>query len=444
MWDVITHGQIQITDSSQYESYPAWSPDGQNIVFARTEDDWTTSLRMTPVLAPGEDRLLQEDLYDVNYLFWAASGGIACIDENTLYMFSIEGYFSFQGIELAAGENLFHVIGTDASGNVSPPSEAFCIIYDTSLLPDPAVTSDDIFIYPPTPLDVDEVNITTVIRNQGQVEVKDVAVDMYLRDATGDIELLKSDTITHMAPDSEEVLPLSWDTSGKAGTNTVIVVVDPENQINEASETNNVASRAFFVATETGISMTTTLDADQYSSGQDVNVNITFRNSGTEKDVVVEVWIEDDNGYAVTLLETIRTHIPYASDKNYGLVWNTATTYAGSYRVHTLLKDGSDIITEHLVPFILLPDIDVTSTLVTDRPAYRLAQNVIASCKIKNSGGNYMIPALDVNITIMDKQDNALWSEQTKLHNLLPGVTATLSAIWNTGLHSPGDLSGDG
>ena len=215
----------------------------------------------------------------------------------------------------------------------------------------------------------------------------------------------------------------------------LLSVIDPEDRIHELIETNNSATREFFVIKEEGIFMTTTLDSSQYHRGQDVNININLRNSSFERDVAVEVWIEDQNGYGVTSLDPINTNLPYASQRNYSLLWNTGLTYAGSYRVHTILKNGPSVVSENTVPFTILPEIDIVSTVVTDKTNYDPNENVMVSLNVKNQGQNYLIPQMNVKVRIVDSGNRDLFNEDKEIRNLLPGVTTALSSTWNTGLH---------
>ncbi|MEW6214430.1 MAG: PKD domain-containing protein, partial [Nitrospirota bacterium] len=438
--DINTQNQIQITDSPRDEFNPMWSPDGLTIAFAKRESEWSNSIWVTSS-EQNQERLIQQGLHNLNYLSWARSGGITFIDQNILNIVYLKGHFCFKDVELNSGENIFHTTAIDSSGNLSLPSEEISVVFDTSLMPDMETTMDDILIYPPYPMAGEELAINVVVWNKGQVEVRDVDVDIYLWDSSGNLELLKSEKIPYIAADSGEVMPISWDSTGKAGTNTVIVVIDPEDKVSEVFETNNYAEKEFYVADTEGIAMDTILNSNEYKGNQDVNININLRNSGPERDVVMEVWIEDGNGYVVTLLNTIRTHLSYASEQNYSLLWNTGSTYAGSYRVHTLLKNPPDILTENITPFTILPDIDIESTLVIDKTNYGSNEDMFVNFNVRNNGRNYVIPELNLKVRIVDGVDKGLFIEDRNITNLLPGVTTALSSIWNTGLNLSGDYS---
>jgi Tol biopolymer transport system component/fibronectin type 3 domain-containing protein len=253
VWEVTTQQQMQITDSPQDEFDPQFSPDGQALMVALgEEDDESTSVMIVALQAGAVAQPLNEGLEQLNAVFWVASGRIAFIDQQTLYTIDGVGQFAFAAVVLEPGENRFHVVSIDASGNVSLSSEARCFLYDTSLLPDLEVTADDIFVYPSSPLEGDEVAIIVVVRNRGAVTAKEAEVDIYLFDATGVLEQVASDTLPSLSPQSEAVLAVDWDSTGKRGTNSVIVIADAKDTFTEITESNNVATRDILVVTQAG------------------------------------------------------------------------------------------------------------------------------------------------------------------------------------------------
>ena len=291
--DVITKNQIQITNSVTEEFNPVWSPDNRSIVFERWEGS-RGSIWLAPSNAQRQEQIIKQNLYSLNYLSWAKAGGIVYIDQNRLNIVYLKGYFNIKDIQLTAGENIFYAIASDSSGNASEPSERVNVIFDTNLMPDLEITSGDIFIYPPYPVAGKDVAIYVAGWNRGKAEVKDVKVDIYLLDSSGNLDLLKSENIPYIAPESPGLIELNWNSSDKLGRNSVIAFIDPDDRIYELRETNNLAEKEIFVMGSEGILMETRLNSDRYQSNQDVNINVGLKNSGIGKDVTLAVMIEDE------------------------------------------------------------------------------------------------------------------------------------------------------
>ena len=437
--DVHSGVQRQITDSGGDEFYSAWSPDGTSMVYIKAENDGSQALWLASTQAQGQKRVIQQNLQYPRFLSWAKSGEIAFDDRSGWHLLYLQGYFNFPDMAINSGENIFQARAMDAAGNVSPFSEEISVGFDSTVVPDLEITAEDLFIYPATPIAGEEVKITAIVKNKGPMEMADVKVDIYLWDYSGNLQLLKEANIPHMDPQAEEPIGLSFDTQGKKGTHRILVTVDPQNKIRELSKANNLAERELFIAEKEGIFMDTSLDSNQYHNDQDVNIQINLRNSGGEKDVVMEVWVEDSDGAAVTLVETVRTHLPYASQQNYALVWNTGSTYAGAYRVHPVLKGGNEVQAENVVPFTLLPDIHIVASVVTDKTKYQANENVVVNLAVKNAGQNYIVPEMKARVRIVDAADQDLLDEEKEVRNLLIGGTTRFRSTWNTGRHLPGD-----
>lgn len=439
VYDILTGVVTQLTDTTDYEVWPVWSPEADHIVYAvngTTNDEvWVTALNEAD-----ETRLLYKvDRYSLDYLTWAAAGDIYSAAEGTLYTSSVKGLFSFADVRLDPGENLFHATATDAAGNVSPQSDAITLIIDPDIVPDPATSEHDIFIYPPAPLVGEETILSVVVWNYGAVAAENVDVDVYVYDATGYMERVISETIPYMGPGSGDVVTVVWDTIGKTGANTVMAFVDYNNTIHEASEENNSAVKDFFVAGEEGITMTTALDAGEYNSNDNVNITVDLHNSGREKDVELEVRIEDEGGVLVAVVDTITTSLAYAGDETVRRVWNTGVTYAGSYAVHSILKDTTGVIEENTVLFTILPDFSIDASVITDKTHYGPDEDVLINAEVANNASNSYIAALDVRLKVTQNSVDDLFIEDTGIVNLFNGTPATVNSHWNTGLTPSGE-----
>ncbi len=430
--------QTQIAGSVDDELLPGWSPDGSAMVFVRPSGE-SGSLSLWRVEIPGQEELIQEGINSTGYISWVASGAIGYADKDALYILYPEGYFRFHDTELEPGENIFYAIASDPSGNTGPPSGGISVVFDTARLPDLEVKEDDIYIYPPYPIAGDRTVINVVVWNRGGVDASNVDVDLYMQDALGGLELIKTETIPDIPAGSAGLVMAEWDSTDKEGDNRVIVVLDPEDRTREARETNNYTIKEFHVASQEGLSLKTTIDSTEYRSMQEMRIDLLARNSGPEIEGTIKVWIEDEDGYQVALIREAALNLPYGYEEKDALLWNTGPTYAGQYRVHTIVLKGEDIIAEDVVPFTIVPDIRMDTLLTTDRVSYGPGEDVSVVVGLRNTGRNYIIPEATLRIKILDLNNNELFAEEHNITGLLPGTGTDINSVWNTGLSNPGD-----
>lgn len=417
-----------------------WTPDGKDIVYSRSNDVsgyydlWQASLQ-------GDERLVQDNLPAVTNLERLKSGTIVYAGLDVVRKTTLQGGFEFADVGLDPGENRFNAVATDDAGNASLSSEDVTVVYDTSMLPDVAVSAEDAFVYPATPKPGEDVVISAVVRNSRQVAVNNVEAELYLWEPSGNLTRIASTTIPQLAAGGEEVVTAKVTIGAATGMATVIAVIDPANKIKELSESNNNATRDFFVADEEALSMVATLDAERYQANQDVHVQVSVKNSGQEQSGTLEVAVEDEHGNNVVTLTYGNLSVPYGAIQNLSYVWNTGATFAGSYRLHAVLRNTSSVLGEFTLPFEIQPDVKVDVEIATDKRTYRSNEVVTVSVSVKNSGSNFIIPGLSAQTRIFDAQSNVLYDESKTLTNMLPGVEGTFSAKWQCGIVHAGEYN---
>jgi Tol biopolymer transport system component/flagellar hook assembly protein FlgD/subtilase family serine protease/fibronectin type 3 domain-containing protein len=417
-------------------SQPAWSPDGTKIIYSQSEINGS-SLRTIGL--DGKQETLLDKIGSVNPLRWAQSGEITFIEGNNAHLMKLKGTFSLSNVKLTAGENLIHAVAIDESGNSSLPSDPVTIIFDTGLLPDPAVTQSDISIVPMYPKPGEDVLVQAVVKNPSSNDVNNVTVELHLWDSAGILTLLKSEVIPLIASGSVVTVSTRITAGNVPGANTVIVVADPADTIGELSETNNYATAEFYIAENDGAIMTTTLSSPQYASDQDVHVALELRNSGADVNGNLEVAVEDQNGARVRLLDKLNVTLTYGQKKNLSYIWNTGSTFAGNYRVHSFFTGAMGIISENKTPFAIAPVIKLDMKAVTDRVIYGPKENVTLSVTARNNGKNYIIPKIEVRSKIKDPLGSEVFSDSKEILNLFPETEATIKPVWSTGVVPPGD-----
>jgi hypothetical protein len=282
--------------------------------------------------------------------------------------------------------------------------------------------------------------VNAAVRNTGGVEASDVDVAVYVWNSLGTLELLKSERLSSIGPGQSALITADWDSTGKFGDNRLVVVVDPDDRIAESNEADNLAIKDFYVADKIGMSMSTALDAVQYGSSRNANISIAIRNSGPGVSAMLTVRIVDAIGYPVVAFDPKAVTLAYATTSSQSFTWNTGPTYAGTYAVHSVLKDASGtMLAENTEPFTIVPDAVADLTIVTDKVAYRPQENVVTDFAIKNIGTNFIFPALQAKVSITDANGTVLFSEIKNVSDLLPGASVDLNSLWNTGLNMPGE-----
>jgi len=115
------------------------------------------------------------------------------------------------------------------------------IAYSTSL-PDFVITPQDIRFSSETPLEGESVTITVFVTNRGGESKDDIEVRFF--EGTPNewgLQIEKGDVIIGLGSGQRNKADVKW--RAKAGSNDIYVVVDPDNTIAEANETNNQAHR---------------------------------------------------------------------------------------------------------------------------------------------------------------------------------------------------------
>jgi Tol biopolymer transport system component/subtilase family serine protease/flagellar hook assembly protein FlgD len=431
--DMEAQALSQITSSLNDESRPEWSPDGREIAFFAKEDTSSGSVRVIPLNMPGEGRIVARNVRKMNSLCWAEAGAIAFTEGNSFTVMYPAGQFRFADVAVYPGENLFHSIASDASGNSSEPSDSVSVVFETSRVPDLELAEGSIFVYPPFPMAGEETSVTVSVLNRGHVDVSNVRVDIYLQDPVGTIKLLASETVSFIQAQSADTIGVIWRDTARSGRYQLMAVVDPMDEIHELVETNNRLDKTVFIVEKEDIILSSSTDRDTCRAGEDIRVSINLKNPGPAKDVVLEVFIEDEWGNSVASLGTEQINLSYAADETFLKIWNTGDTFAGFYSIHTVLKDNSGVIAEEKRLFSIVPDAASDSSIVTDSASYETQEDVSVTVRIVNKGGNTIIPETRAKTTIEDPNGTVVFSEERLVKALLPGAAGNFEYIWNTG-----------
>lgn len=410
-------------------SQPFWTPDNR-IVFA-LRDGSRSSLGMVPAAGQVQPAIIRDNL-DLNAFDRVKSGAIVYKDNNILNLLYLKGYFVFRDVALAAGDNLFTAVASDEAGTPAGLSDEISVFFDTSALPDLEITAENIYLYPLVPVAGELLDLHIVVRNRGLTELRDAEVAVYLTDSGGNRELLKSAVVPYIGAGAEEVISLSRETTASVGRHRITVVADPQGKITEKRKDNNYADRELYVAGGEGISVTTLLEPGQLRAAEDLSIDLTLINSGLAKAGLLRVQIEDNDGNSLISLVEHLVQLPYGYQERLKLAWNSGVTYAGTYRVHAVLSNEDGLLAEDMVPFAILPDIAVSSSLLADRTTPAPHEAVLLTATIENRGSNYITSRLRAIMNVVDATGRTVFSDAREVGSLLPGGAAVFSSVWNS------------
>ncbi len=417
----------------------AWSPYGTSLLLR--DDNDPNNLWLASLDSPENAVSLYQGAYQPNEVRWLADGWIVFLNGAGELGQLVPGDFLFPKVELQVGSNIFKAVATDASGNIGPFSEPITVQFAGSGLPDMVITSDDIYLYPLSPREGEETVIAVEVRNPGRVTLTDVEVEISVRTGDGVIHRLDSPIIPEIGIGQSAWLDYTWDSSGRAGVNSVIAQLDGRHLLPESNENNNVAVKEFLVAGAPGLTLTATLNHERFSVDDVLNLDLTIANSGPACPIRVESTIEDAAGYPVAVLPVVAKTLAYGGVDNELMAWPVGHTYAGSYLVRVVLKDATGmVVAEQLLPFTILPDLKLRATLDSDASHYGPGQEVRLAVRVDNQSANLSLPVLEGRL-VVNFADGEVYAESLQVTNLLVGEAAEFVVVWPVGLSAPGNYS---
>ncbi|MGD9161216.1 MAG: CARDB domain-containing protein, partial [Desulfobacteraceae bacterium] len=235
----------------------------------------------------------------------------------------------------------------DGSWYASPFQTALAVraIWKVRVDPDLSVETGEISLTPEAVTRLpQEVQIDTLIRNNGLTGVPEVKVFLY-EDVMSESNKIAEQVLAVSGASSETVTFTVTITDGDS--HRFYVSVDPEGQVNESSESNNIALKMLypeashdFEIESSGIS-SSPMTADLM---QDIFITSHIRNNGTMNayDVLLRYYI-DDPGQPVEIA-SITVDIPAGMTIEHELQWTASV--AGSNLNLTVQADPNNTFTE--------------------------------------------------------------------------------------------------
>lgn len=149
----------------------------------------------------------------------------------------------------------------------------------SNLIPDLAIKSEDITVWPEEIVEGKNVSVRAKVYNLGTDEVSDARVEFYDNN-----EYIGYDTVSIPANASRRA-DIDY-TFTEGGMHTIKVVVDPDDEIQESKENNNIASKDFQVSSQYGVELNVQDEHQTMKPGETLMFEIEVKNIGKENDTI--------------------------------------------------------------------------------------------------------------------------------------------------------------
>lgn len=444
---VVSSGLTEAVTVNGQHMYPVWGPTGQRIAYYAADENNIWSITIRDMQTDVETQIDGATRSGGRYrLQWTQSGTLGLHMYGEYHTLVPTGYFELQGVSLTEGDNIFYAEAGDDSGNWSLPSDPITVNYDTAAFTDLAIKQPDVRILPQSPRVGDPVRVTAIVRNPSGQATPAGQLTIAVVDSAGTMTtLLDGRVIDPIPPAGSQAVSADWLVGANSGLYTMVVTIDAEDAIQEASEVNNTAFTDFLVSDGSGTAaqVALSIDRDVLNSNELLSVTANVTNGGEPFTGEVNLRIEDTNGYLVgTLLSEPVNALSYGASQQVDAGWNSGVTFAGDYVVHALLTDGAaTIIHDATVPFRLLGNSELEASVATDALSYAPNTPVHVIGTYHYATGNSPMEGVTATVQLLDGQDQLLAEKSVSLGTLLPDNRGDVDLLWNTGTSPAGQYS---
>ncbi|MDI6781163.1 MAG: CARDB domain-containing protein [bacterium] len=232
--------------------------------------------------------------------------------------------------------------------------------------------SSSIPLIPSCPTSGEMATITAVIYNTGTTQADNVLVGFFVGNPLRTGTLIGSQTIAAIPANGSKTVQLVWNTSGYSGIIAIYVQIDPQNEILEANEDNNLSYKEMYIQEVDTTSPTVEIS----SPANNLTVSGVVNVSAAASDNVVITKVEF---YIDGILKYTGITAPYSYS------WDTAANGDGSHTIKIIAYDPSNLMGTKSIMVIVdnAAPIDTTkpifSTVITPNPACAGNINIVVS-----------------------------------------------------------------
>lgn len=424
-----------LSPAGETARWPVWTPDGNAVAYAMASSG---EVVLVPADGGGAPSLVE--WISASGLEWGRSGYLLAGSGTVFYRIEPPGRVVFPGTDLTVGENVFTAVAADGAGNRSAASPPVVVRLLDDARPDLVVPEGGIVVLPAVPVAGQPARVAVTVTNRGETFADPSEAEVVASGPGGWRAVLAAAApLPALDPGAGDVL--LFDLAPPApGAYRVDVVVDPEDAVDEADETNNRAALDVLVVGTAGPALFVDTDRASYAPGATVAIAVELANGGTEPlSGELRLRIEDLDGFLVEELPARPAALPAGSVDIEAASWPSTGVLAGDYRVVAELVDGGGArLVEAAAGFRLEAEVGLVAAVASDRALYRPGEPVRLTATVRNAAGNAVLAGLSARLTLRGPDGAAVAEWPRALPDLLPGGTASFDVEWASGGAAPG------
>ncbi|MEO8359207.1 MAG: FlgD immunoglobulin-like domain containing protein [Vicinamibacteria bacterium] len=362
---------------------------------------------------------------------WSANGVLALPQSDRLALLPTceRGVFDIQGVRLREGDNELVARALQTNGGATPDSEAVHVIAPApAQLPDLEIQASGLSVSPAVPIVSIAASVRVDVKNNGTAALH-VPLRIGIRDQEGRIVFSESSTLDAIS-EGETRTHLFAFTPPSPGAFTVSAQVDAEHLIEESNNQNNAAEFVFTAAVNATPVVSVSSDHPSYLADSAALMSVRLLNAGPELQGEARLIVETEDEVEVAEIDRRSVSLAYGASENYDLTWNTATTYAGSYRIKlTLVRADGSIAAGASQALTILPDLRMAASLSVQPSSVDVGAKVSLDGRVRNVGRNVAFTAGKVRLTIRGGSGVVVQTE-INLPTLTPAAIHDLVFPW--------------
>lgn len=373
------------------------------------------------------------ELLSPEHLRWSASGRLLASQYDSAVLLQPPGWFCSDRIDLRPGLNRFDAVGSDAAGNRSLPADSMSLNLSGIALPDFAIDATGIFFVPAAPVPGQQATALFTLHNRGAAAAAATLVQATLTAPDGSQRELSPASSGALAAGAQQSLSLNLGALAQTGVYRLRLDVDPQQQINEADESNNRAEASLAVSTASDPLLALSAGSSVFAPGQTVRGEALVSNPGTRFSGSLRLGVVDAAGATVADLGQVAiTALDFAASLRQPLEWSPGASLAGDYRLRArLLRADGSAVAERDAAFRIarVAQVELGTAVL---PALAAPGDVVElSTSLHFAAGNGLLAEAQLSTTLLDAAGMPVWSADESLGALQPGYRLLRRQNWS-------------